>query len=172
MNQDSSWTLILLGLIAFISVALIMPAHPHHTRGKVKAAKLKSRLKQIGTTVAMYYADGDSKKFPQSPALFDIDQSLTYTDKTNTWQEMNLNSPYFFFHNQSHEYKGSANVPLATNWEPVLINKKEHYYAVVFEDGHVEFRNKEEHSKLITSNLYRQIHYFVYHITFQNNQAL
>ena len=44
---------------------------------KAKIAKCKSRLKQIGTTVAMYYSDGNVAAFPDGPSTADVNAAHT-----------------------------------------------------------------------------------------------
>ena len=49
---------------AFLTVAMIVPA-TIQTRRKAKHAKCKSNLKNIGTGVAAYFADGTYSTYPQ-----------------------------------------------------------------------------------------------------------
>ena len=48
------------------------------SRSVSKIVREKSYLKQFGTTIAMYFSDGESTKYPMNPQDFDIDVSLFY----------------------------------------------------------------------------------------------
>lgn len=138
-------------LIAFIInifiVLVVMSILPDRGRcGCGPLGKDKSRLKQIGTTVAMYYTDGGSNSYPHSPILFDIDPSIINQADQHSWESISETSPYFFLVDENDVYTGSATKPLAIGKAPVTdvqINN------IVFEDGHVESRSIEETKSLI-----------------------
>ena len=154
-------------LIIFGSFAIAASYKPYSNKAKI--SKVKSRLKQIGTTVAMYYSDSLEKKYPKNPTVFDIDQSLIHTEQTTNWFELSINSPYLFFPYEGDEYTGSAEKPLAMNWEPM---QRPFYYLVVWEDGHVSHISPEEAEILKNSSLKNQLTVQLYNFLFRNNQAL
>ena len=158
-----------LALLIIFSCFTFAATYKPHSRGSVKIAKVKSRLKQIGTTVAMYYTDGLDIKFPQNPSLFEIDSSLIYTEQTENWFELSVNSPYIFFPNAEDQYTGSPDKPLAMNWEALHTQP---YYLVVWEDGHVSSVSPEEAEKMKYSTLKNQMTCLLYKFLFKNNQAL
>ena len=139
----------LLLLITFSLIVAFLAPRNYHKHGYAKIAKMKSRLKQIGTIVAMYYSDADTNLYPQNPALFEIDESFLYSDDIKTWEDISLNTPYFFFPNTGDEYTGEADKPLAINWEHFDIPP---YYQVVWEDGHVSTVSPEEAKKMMKSS--------------------
>ena len=149
MKMDNIFTLLFLGILAVaVTAVIILPAKSGHHRN-TKAAKCKSRLKQIGTIVAMYFTDGGSTAYPKDPSVLEIDEVILHTDKTSSWEETCINSPYFFFPNENHTYSGSPKIPLATNWEPL---REKPYFQIVWEDGHVSVLTPEEHEKMINSS--------------------
>lgn len=156
-------------ILTFFCLVPALTITHHHNRDRAKIAKVKSRLKQIGTTVAMYYTDTRNNKYPKDPSAFNIDPSLIYTEKTTNWFELSINSPYIFFPNQGDEYTGSADKPLAMNWEPFPIPP---YYLVVWEDGHVSSVSPEEAEKMINSSIKNQMTRLLYKLTFRKNLAL
>ena len=170
MKLDNLASLLFLALIAIVCVAVIMPARGHIHR-KSKAAKLKSQMKQIGTTVAMYFVDGESNKYPKTPSLLEIESRFFNTDKTSSWMDVNTHSPYYFFCNESSTYTGRQNIPLATNWDPVKERDKEYLY-IVWEDGHVSHISKEEQSKLIEKSLSGAMSSLYRTLTFKSNPAI
>lgn len=90
-------------------------------------AKAKSRLKQIGTTYAMYFTDGGEPILP-TPKVVEVDDSLyTYYHPETGKNEK------FLFIQPGYRYSGSADLLLAVTNKP--INGK---YLACFEDGHVE----------------------------------
>ncbi len=153
-------------LIIFCAVAAFFKPHRHSGH---KIAKMKSKLKQIGTTVAMYYTDEGDNKYPANPSLFEIDESIIYTKETSNWLEISLNSPYLFLPNEGDTYTGSAEKPLAINWEHLNIPP---YYQVVWEDGHVSAVTKEEANKLMHSSFKNSFTVFLYKMTFKYNETL
>lgn len=157
----------LLLLIIFSAVAAFF--RPSHQNSYRKLAKMKSILKQIGTSVAMYYTDGESNKYPANPGVFEIDEHLIYTKETSNWLEISLNSPYLFLPNDGDEYTGSPEKALAINWEHHNIPP---YYQVVWEDGHVSTVSKEEAKKLMHSSFKNSLTVFLYKMTFRNNEAV
>lgn len=110
----------------------------------------KSNLKQIGTTVAMYYTDGGNSHYPKNPQAFDIDISLFYPSHLSgkyielpknwkipdSWEKLNQsNSPYVFLRSPEDKYTCSAVIPMfITRYG---YQGGENYYQVVYEDGHV-----------------------------------
>jgi len=165
INIDPFLKALFLLIIFCVIAAFVSP--PRHRGHKI--AKMKSRLKQIGTTVAMYYSDGSTNKYPSDPSAFYIDESLIYTEKTSNWMEISLNSPYLFFPNEGEEYTGEANKPLAINWEHYNIPP---YYQVIWEDGHVSSVSEEEAKKLFHSSVKNSLMTFLYKMTFKYNEPL
>ena len=110
----------------------------------------KSNLKQLGTTVAMYYTDGGESKYPENPKDFDFDESLfrprhlsgKYIELPEDWQipedwksYNQSNTPYVFLRS-SDSYTGDASVPMFITRYGYQAG--EAFYQAVFEDGHVE----------------------------------
>lgn len=110
----------------------------------------KSRLKQLGTTLAMYYTDGGDNYYPKNPQAFDIDISLFYPSHLSgkyielpkdwkipdSWEKLNQsNSPYVFLRSPEDKYTCSAVIPMfITRYG---YQGGENYYQAVYEDGHV-----------------------------------
>ncbi|MCM8542667.1 MAG: hypothetical protein NE328_20545 [Lentisphaeraceae bacterium] len=162
------WAFIInLGLLIVI---LSLPKIPN-CGDHPKSAKLKSRLKQISLTVAMYFHDQENLSYPINPSKLKIEPRFFYTDKTNDWFEINLNSPYYFFPDENHLYTGSPKVPIATNWEPILRGRQE-YFAVAWEDGHVSQISRKEQLKLFHSTYKGRVSKELYDLLSKNNQAL
>ena len=136
---------------------------------KARVAKVKSRLKQIGTTVAMYYAGEETKHYPQNPSVFEFDEDLLRTSKVSNWLDLNLNSPYFFFPSTGGKYTEGENKPLAINWEPFKVSP---HYAIVYEDGHVGSISDEEAYKLMNSSLKNSVSFILYKLLAKKNEAL
>ena len=126
-----------------------------------KAAREKSNLKQLGTTVAMYYTDGGSTAYPENPQSFDFDTSLfrprhlsgTYIELPedwkcpSSWEAFNQSlSPYVFVRSIQDGYAGASNVPMfiVRNGFQALPNM----FQLVYEDGHVSTVSKDEAIKL------------------------
>lgn len=167
MNSSS---LIFLFILSLVIALVFMPAQGS-TRRNSKAAKLKSHLKQIATTVEMYHRHTITDLYPSNPQEIDIDQSLISEVSANNWHDLSLKSPYYFFPYSGKKFTYNTNVPLATNWEAVIENGHE-YYSVVWEDGHVSYISPEEHTKLFMTDLKALFTLTIYKVTLRNNQAL
>lgn len=154
-----------------LTVAIIFLPKVTDCKELCKAAKLKSRLKQIGTVVAAYFEGQENLTYPKDPNAFEINSNFFYTDKTNSWYDVNLNSPYYFFPDENFSYTGLATVPLATNWEPIM-NGNTEYFAVAWEDGHVSHVTREEQLKLFQSTYKGRVTKELYDLSEANNQAL
>lgn len=108
-------------------------------------AGLKSNMKQIGTTVAMYFYDNKDQYYPLSPGDIGIDPVLLQNSSHKTWTSLNLNSQYFFFIYEGKKYTGNNDQPLAiTKKEIHQINK----HLILWEDGHVSTISEGEAEKL------------------------
>lgn len=156
-----------LGILVIFFFVAFFPAKRNH--GYAKHAKLKSRLKQIGTTVAMYHSDSSSNIYPDNPALYDFDESIILANNYSNWLEINLNTPYIFIPFTGDEYTGSADKPLAMNWEPFELSP---HYQVVYEDGHVGPVSNEEAYKLMNSSLKNSVSFLLYKLLAKKNEAL
>lgn len=167
MKLDSLLTLLFLGIITIAITAVLMPAQGR-TRGSYKPAKCKSLMKQIGTSVAMYFSDGFELNYPQNPDALEIDEFILQSKKSSTYLELNLNSPFYFFPHDSSKFTGKQNAPLATNWEPIKYRKKEFLF-VVWEDGHVSTVSYQEQAKLINRTYFGSITKLYRDLTFQTN---
>ena len=125
------------------------------TRGRSKISREKSYLKQLGTTVAMYYDDGDSTKYPENPNEYDIDLSLFCPPHLqgkyiglpkdwkvpDSWEAFNQsNSPFVFIGNSNGHYTGSSDTPLFITRYGYQAGKD--FYQLVYEDGHVSSISK------------------------------
>lgn len=130
-------------------------------RRNSKVAKEKSYLKQLGTTVAMYYTDGGSTAYPENLQNFDFDISLfrprhlrgKYIELPenwklpNNWESYNQsNTPFIFVRSPEDNYKGSAKVPMFITRNGYQAGKG--LYQLVYEDGHVSTVSKDEAIKL------------------------
>ena len=153
-------------IISYISLPK-MPICREHA----KSAKLKSRLKQIGLLVSLYFEGQEKLTYPKNPSAFKIDPKFFYTNKTSNWYEINLNSPYYFFPDESHKYTGSPTAPLATNWEPI-INRGIEFFVVVWEDGHISQVSRTEQLKLFLNTYKGRVSKELYSLMSKNNQAL
>ena len=109
--------------------------------------KDRSKLKQIGTTVAIYFSDQRlNLNYPKKPVSINIESYLVNQADQHSWESISETSPYFFLVDENDVYTGSATKPLAIGKVPVTdvqINN------IVFEDGHVESRSIEETKSLI-----------------------
>lgn len=154
----------------FVGVMISLPKMSV-CREHAKSAKLKSRLKQIGNSVALYFHDQQNLSYPETPTALEIKQNFFYTDNTNSWYKVNLNSPYYFFPDENHSYTGSPTAPLATNWEPIIRGNTE-YFAIVWEDGHVSQVSRKEQLKLFNTTYKGRVTKELYDLLLKNNQAL
>ena len=93
-----------------------------------------SRIKQIGTTVAMYFTNGDIH-YPVSPRKFDLDKYIISDAIEDTWYSLSSTSPYYFFPDEDDTYSGSASVPLAVRKIP---KRNYNQCTIVYEDGHIK----------------------------------
>jgi len=120
-----------------VLAAMILPALGK-ARMKAKQARSKSRLKQLGTTIAMYYADGSDASFPKDYKKFEIDEYILKSPLDDTshslQQTVDGKGSYLFLWKPGEQYTGSSDVPLAMEkpglWNDGRVN-------VVFQDGHV-----------------------------------
>ncbi|MCM8538242.1 MAG: hypothetical protein NE334_20025 [Lentisphaeraceae bacterium] len=123
--------------VAGIVAAMVLPALGK-ARQKAKMAKSKSRLKQMGTTVAMYFTDGGSA-YPKDFTKFDFDPFILAhpTDEFQVTLKdmMEGNSKYLFLIKSGERYEGSRLKPMIMEKPGVWGNSDVN---VVFEDGHVE----------------------------------
>lgn len=123
-------------ILAFTLSSFAQERSPDSPLFKAKTARVKSYLKQIGTTYAMYFADSVTLKIP-TPQAVEVDSSImTYehpaTDKKHK----------FLFIQPGYEYSGAANLLLAVTDKPI-----DGRYLACFEDGHVETITKKEFEK-------------------------
>ena len=126
--------ILLFSLIA--SSAFSQEKNPDDVQFKVRAAKAKSRLKQIGTTYAMYFTDGVTVKIP-TPEVAEVDNSIkTYIHPASG------KSRKFLFIQPGYKYEGSSNLLLAVTDIPI-----DGKYMACFEDGHVSYITKEQFKK-------------------------
>lgn len=121
--------------ILIVIPLMILPALGKSSCSRSPYTKDKSRLKQIGTTVAMYYTDGGSTAYPKSPRSFDFDPTIIYDADPGSWNSINSSSPYYFFPDENVYYTGSALKPLAVRKIPLKGYSQNH---ILFEDGHVQ----------------------------------
>lgn len=92
-----------------------------------------SRLKQIGTTYAMYFTDGTTDTIP-TPQAVDVDESIkTYVHPETGKVEK------FHFIQPGYKYTGNQRMLLAVTNKPVADS-----YWAVFEDGHVASISSQE----------------------------
>ncbi|MCM8533547.1 MAG: hypothetical protein NE330_20440 [Lentisphaeraceae bacterium] len=120
-----------------VVAAMVLPALGK-ARQKAKMAKSKSRLKQMGTTVAMYFTDGSST-YPKDLSKLDFDQYILahpLDDTPVSLQDIiDGKGQYMFLFKSGDQYTGETSKPLVMEtpgvWGTSEVN-------VVFEDGHVE----------------------------------
>jgi prepilin-type N-terminal cleavage/methylation domain-containing protein len=141
----NKFTLIeLLVVVAIIGIlaAMILPALGK-ARQKAKLAKCKSRLKQIGSTVGMYYSDGATSIFP----ITAVDGTSVGTSAAATTLEIDSgivtcpvldssSSNYLWKILATETYQANSLSPLAgdnTGSHPTYISLQ-----IVYQDGHVE----------------------------------
>ncbi|MCM8526202.1 MAG: hypothetical protein NE327_06770 [Lentisphaeraceae bacterium] len=117
-----------------------------HNGCKCVEAHQKSKLKQIGTSVAIYFTDSDDQNFPASPQLFNFHSKIIENSPHKTWSSMNLKSQYFFFVHEGKNYTGKNDQVLVVAKEPI---EKSHKHFVLYEDGHVEVISSEKTKQLI-----------------------
>ena len=126
-------------IIAILSVlaAMIVPVSSG-ARGRAKHATCKSNLKNIGTTVAAYFADGTDATYPAiedsldgpvwtTTILLDLSISSCPVKGISIYKKGSI-SP-------GDKYNGSATIALAI--DPDNAHPKPPNKYVVYEDGHV-----------------------------------
>ena len=98
---------------------------------------VKSNLKSIGTSYAMYFTDGLNTFIPHHSKI-DMDPAiLTYTHP-ETQKEKN-----FLFIMPGYEYSGNSTLVISVTDAPILGK-----HIAVFEDGHVENISKDQFQRL------------------------
>lgn len=122
--------------LTFIFTVYSQEKSPDDVEFKARAAKAKSHLKQIGTTYAMYFTDGETVKIP-TPEEAEVDESIKSYIHPATGK-----SHKFLIIQPGYEYEGSANLLLAVTDIPI-----DGKYMACFEDGHVSYITKEQFEK-------------------------
>ena len=130
-------------------------------RGRPYVVMTKSYLKNLGTGVATYFADGTFDDYPENPNDMELAveklrlKHLRGTDKEmpydwsfpDTWDEFNKSEvPFIFVRSPGEEYEGSANKVIFIIKEGYGALKG--YYHAVYEDAHVDTISREEAEKL------------------------
>ena len=106
----------------------------------------KSKMKQIGTTVAMYFYNKQSQCFPRSPEDIGFDSYVVENSPHKSWEAINQKSQYFFFVYEGKKYSGNSDQPLAVTKKKI---RKTDKHLIVWEDGHVSLIKPEEAEELI-----------------------
>ena len=135
----------------------LVPSRSHHHT----FYRLKSDLKIIGTTVAVYFADGDKLNYPENPQNMEFDSTrfmarhLDGKDKAlpknwqmpESWRKLNDSGiPYIFCIAPGAEYTGSATTPICIVRDGYQVYPDN--FPVVYEDGHVATLNREQAQKI------------------------
>ena len=139
------WAFVINVSIVLIA-ALVLPAIGKTRCNRSPFTKDKSYLKQIGTTVAMYFSDGYTNKFPQHPRDIEFDNVIVHNAVQDTWFDLSYTSPYYFFPEEDSIYTGSSWRPLAVRKTPL---KNYNLCPIVYQDGHVETISPKLASALI-----------------------
>jgi hypothetical protein len=133
-----------IGITLLFMMALIVPV-TGNARAKAKHAKCKSNLKNIGTGVAAYFADGVSRVYPDIEDCCDGDGWIVTMEVASEItacpvKAKNSETKYVYERGfkvwKGVEFKGSSEVDVAIDTYGAH-NKKPFRYKV-FEDAHVD----------------------------------